>query len=96
MRLLSDIAHTGGRAVVVVGHDQRIREVADRVLWLEDGRLADMSRLVRDPVCGMSVEQNEDLSLRHDGRTYYFCSEGCRKEFSESARTDTSTLTSSQ
>ena len=27
------------KAVVIVSHDHRIREVADRVFWLEDGRL---------------------------------------------------------
>ena len=28
-----------GRAIVIVTHDQRLRQIADRVLWLEDGRL---------------------------------------------------------
>jgi hypothetical protein len=26
--------------VVIVSHDQRIREIAHRVVWLEDGHLA--------------------------------------------------------
>ena len=30
-----------GRAIVVVSHDHRLRQIADRVLWLEDGRLTD-------------------------------------------------------
>lgn len=30
-----------GRAIVIVTHDHRLREIADRVLWLEDGRLTD-------------------------------------------------------
>jgi putative ABC transport system ATP-binding protein len=37
MQLLRRIADEGDRAVLVVSHDERIREVADRVLWLEDG-----------------------------------------------------------
>lgn len=41
--LLRDIAKQQGRTVVIVSHDDRIREVADRVLWLEDGRLAEMA-----------------------------------------------------
>lgn len=28
-----------GRAIVIVTHDHRLRQIADRVLWLEDGRL---------------------------------------------------------
>ena len=30
-----------GRAIVIVTHDHRLRQIADRVLWLEDGRLGD-------------------------------------------------------
>jgi putative ABC transport system ATP-binding protein len=45
MRLLRHIAKenpaggggAGGRSVIIVSHDQRIKEIADRVLWLEDG-----------------------------------------------------------
>ena len=38
--LLRDIAKTSGRTVMIVSHDDRIREIADRVLWLEDGKLS--------------------------------------------------------
>ncbi len=84
MHLLRDIAKRGDRAVIAVSHDERIREVADRVLWLEDGRFKDMSRLATDPVCGMSVEvESARASLQHGDRTYYFCSRGCSWEFQE-------------
>ena len=84
MHLLHEIAKKGDRAVIVVSHDERIREVADRVLWLEDGRFKDMGRLVIDPVCGMSVDMERTAaSLEHDGRVYYFCSRGCSWEFQE-------------
>ena len=56
MHLLKQEASERGTAVIVVSHDNRIREVADRVLWLEDGRLREVGRLQRDPVCGMAVE----------------------------------------
>jgi putative ABC transport system ATP-binding protein len=81
MRILRGISHEGGRAVVVVSHDQRLREVADRVLWLEDGKFAALARLVVDPICGMSTEARDELSADHAGRRYYFCSSGCRAEF---------------
>lgn len=83
MLLLRDIAKKEQQAVVVASHDQRIREIADRVLWLEDGRFKEMGRLVTDPVCGMKVEIPGAASLIHEGETYYFCSRGCSWEFQE-------------
>ena len=38
-QLLRQKALEMNKAVVIVSHDHRIREVADRVFWLEDGRL---------------------------------------------------------
>jgi putative ABC transport system ATP-binding protein len=38
MLLLKRIAQEQGRSVVIVSHDQRIKDIADRVLWLEDGQ----------------------------------------------------------
>jgi uncharacterized membrane protein YraQ (UPF0718 family)/YHS domain-containing protein len=35
----------------------------------------------RDPVCGMSVDPNQALSLDHEGTRYYFCGPGCRARF---------------
>ncbi|EJZ19288.1 YHS domain-containing protein, partial [Rhizobium sp. Pop5] len=38
--------------------------------------------VVRDPVCGMVVDPNAGKpSIDHAGRTYHFCSEGCRTKF---------------
>lgn len=37
---------------------------------------------VVDPVCGMEVEPSRtNLLATHEGCTYYFCAEGCRKAF---------------
>jgi putative ABC transport system ATP-binding protein len=41
MELLRQKALELHKAVVVVSHDDRIRQFANRVLWLEDGRLTD-------------------------------------------------------
>ncbi len=41
MELLRQKAMELNKAVVVVSHDNRIRQFADRVVWLEDGRLSD-------------------------------------------------------
>jgi Cu+-exporting ATPase len=37
---------------------------------------------VKDPVCGMSVEPSSAAAKReHGGENYYFCSQGCAKQF---------------
>jgi putative ABC transport system ATP-binding protein len=80
-RLLRRAATVQGRSVVIVSHDTRLKEIADRVLWLEDGRFKAMSDLAVDPVCDMAVERQGTPHYRHDGRTWYFCSLACRDEF---------------
>jgi len=81
MRLLRRIAKEQQRSVVIVSHDQRIKDIADRVLWLEDGQFKEVTTMAIDPVCGMSVEQEKAISTAWDGRTFYFCAKGCRDEF---------------
>jgi putative ABC transport system ATP-binding protein len=83
MRLLRNIAKEQNRSVIIVSHDARIKDIADRVLWLEDGRFKDMVAMVTDAVCGMAVEREKALVAEWNGRTFYFCSRGCRNEFLE-------------
>jgi putative ABC transport system ATP-binding protein len=71
MRLLREIAKTRGRSVVIVSHDQRIRDIADRVLWLEDGQFKEAVIMAVDPVCGMAVEGRKAVSAEWDGATFY-------------------------
>lgn len=85
-RLLRQLADDDGRSVVIVSHDDRLREVADRVLWLEDGRFAEVRGRVIDPVCRMPVEPTGP-HLEWEGRTLWFCSEGCKREFAEDPAT---------
>lgn len=35
----------------------------------------------KDPICGMSVNESTALHADRDGKTFYFCGEGCRKKF---------------
>ena len=81
MRLLRHIAKEQGRSVVIVSHDQRIKDIADRVLWLEDGEFKEAVTMAIDPVCGMSVEREKTFRAEWKGQTYYFCARGCRDEF---------------
>ncbi len=84
MRLLRKIAKEQGRSVVIVSHDQRIKDIADRVLWLEDGEFKEMKTMVTDPVCQMTVEREKAAAMmQYDGTSYYFCSRGCREEFAQ-------------
>jgi Cu+-exporting ATPase len=47
-----------------------------------DEHEADRKHLVIDPVCGMKVDPHVSaLKADHGGRTYYFCSGGCRAKF---------------
>ena len=40
--------------------------------------------LETDPVCGMQVDTAmSQLSLEHDGKTYWFCGKGCLLEFKD-------------
>ena len=42
---------------------------------------ADGSDVVKDPVCGMTVDPATALQATHENRSYYFCSQGCRERF---------------
>lgn len=42
MSLLRDIAHSHDRTLIIVTHDNRILEFADRVARMDDGRIVDM------------------------------------------------------
>ncbi len=83
MLLLKRIAQEQGRSVVIVSHDQRIKDIADRVLWLEDGQFKEMATMATDPVCGMAIEREKAVMADWNGQTYHFCSRGCRSEFLE-------------
>ena len=84
MQLLRKIAKEERRSVVIVSHDQRIKDIADRVLWLEDGQFKDMVSMATDPVCGMAVEREHAVTLTRLRMPYYFCSEGCSWQFERS------------
>jgi len=84
MRLLRKIAKEQGRSVVIVSHDQRIKDIADRVLWLEDGEFKEMKTMATDPVCGMTVErENAPAMMEYEGTSHFFCARGCRDEFAQ-------------
>ena len=82
MRLLRRLAKDENRSVIIVSHDERIKAIADRVLWLEDGEFKSMVEMAMDPVCDMAVDKDHaPAQAEYDGQMFYFCANGCREEF---------------
>lgn len=40
--------------------------------------------MAKDLVCGMNVDENKAIAVVHGGKTYYFCSTGCKSTFAKS------------
>ena len=36
---------------------------------------------IKDPICGMTVDEATALHAERDGKTFYFCSDHCRQKF---------------
>lgn len=88
MMILHEIARNDGCAVVIVSHDPRVEEIADRILWLEDGALRDRKNeahpWVRDPVCGMRVDPWTAVhKLQDRSGEFVFCSQRCLERFTQ-------------
>ena len=86
MMILHDIARDDGCAVLMVTHDPRVEEIADRVLWLEDGTLRDRKSeqhsWVIDPVCGMRVDEwTASVTAEYKDEKFIFCSSHCLNRF---------------
>ncbi len=44
----------------------------------------EVMKMAKDPVCGMEVdEKTAPAKSEYMGKTYYFCSPGCKKAFDE-------------
>jgi len=88
MMILHNIARDEGYTVVMVTHDPRVEEVADKILWLEDGKLVDRKSeqhaWTRDPVCGMRVDEwTAKYTSDYNSVHYAFCSDRCKVRFDE-------------
>ncbi|MSQ11212.1 MAG: ATP-binding cassette domain-containing protein [Dehalococcoidia bacterium] len=67
MTLLRTIAKEQGRTVVIVGHDARIREVADHVLWMIDRVIAEVLPVEKERVIRRLQQQGEIVGMVGDG-----------------------------
>ncbi|MEE9116305.1 MAG: hypothetical protein V3U09_05345, partial [Thermoplasmata archaeon] len=67
------IAKEEGKTIIMVTHDLRLRSLADRVLWLEDGKLKVRwsNGTTIDPVCLMIIDSSKtQLMSEHGGVEY--------------------------
>lgn len=88
MMILHDIARDDDCAVLMVTHDPRVEEIADRVMWLEDGALRDRKSeqhaWVQDPVCGMRIDEwTSTVYTQYEGTKFVFCSHRCLERFQQ-------------
>jgi YHS domain-containing protein len=68
-----------------------IKKVAGSLgLWPQAPKPLERERepdvLVQDPVCKTFIPRREALKTERDGKTYFFCSEGCLKRFLSGGR----------
>ena len=88
MMILHDLARDHGYSVLLVTHDPRVEEIADRILWLEDGKLHDRKSEKHawavDPVCGMKVDQwKATIFSNYNDKRYTFFSKRCQERFDD-------------
>lgn len=43
--------------------------------------MSETKTVTKDPICGMTVNPVTALQAERDGKTSYFCSEGCKQKF---------------
>ena len=94
-KILNEVKETGEPIVIVSNNKQeavlitvdryeRLREIAYRTLWLEDGAFRALDTMVVDPVCAMNVRPGDTTPhYLHDGTTHWFCSQACRNDFAD-------------
>jgi Cu(I)/Ag(I) efflux system membrane fusion protein len=79
--------HPGERVVVsgnfLIDSESRMQLASAGYQHEHGGAAAKEQQKEKDPVCGMEVDPKspDTLKTEHGGRTYYFCSDHCKKAF---------------
>jgi putative ABC transport system ATP-binding protein len=68
MRLLSDIAHRQNRSILVVTHDPRTLQYADRVIHIEDGRIVKIEQRAKPKRNAAAQAHGSDGVGGHEGK----------------------------
>jgi Cu+-exporting ATPase len=50
---------------------------------MAQGKRAEKAEKAKDPVCGIMVDKNPELSYTYKGETYYFCSKADAEKFKQ-------------
>jgi putative ABC transport system ATP-binding protein len=58
MSVMRELTRREGCGVVVVSHDERLREIADRIIRLEDGRVTGVEAVVRPATAALSTDRS--------------------------------------
>jgi YHS domain-containing protein len=67
--------------------EQKIGDFLDSYLKIETVEQYQSNNLATDPVCGMAVNRyHAPAQMDHEGMTYYFCVEDCRRKFAADPR----------
>lgn len=92
MMVLYEIAQEQGVSVILVTHDPRVEDIADRILWLEDGKLSNRQRQHNwsaCPICNMRVDEwTAQFVLQDEDNRLVFCSQRCLEKFSNKQTAD--------
>jgi xanthine dehydrogenase accessory factor len=77
-----DLGATTHREIGVAILAELVQLRASGALWPTGARSVPAVATAVDPVCGMTVDIGSDAQhAEHGGRSYYFCSAGCRSAF---------------
>lgn len=41
---------------------------------------------MKDPVCGMEIDEKKAKKEMHEGEAYYFCSDSCKEQFDKNPK----------
>ena len=53
-----------------------MKKILERNMTMKESK-----SVTKDPICGMTVDEATALHAERDGKTFYFCSDGCRQKF---------------
>jgi Cu(I)/Ag(I) efflux system membrane fusion protein len=72
-----------GERVIVAGNFLIDSESRMKLTAVDKAPVAEKAATQKDPVCGMEIdpEAPHAITVQHRGKTWHFCSEGCKKSF---------------